>query len=124
MENRRKAAPEEDAMSVNLRRAVQPAVQGPQALAALTLILGLAVFLASLWLLPRPLILPAISVLLLAAAAGIAFIAWRRPKPHQSQLTYWDLAGAVTFIGIAAALLSEPDQALPLLEGSRPLRTD
>jgi hypothetical protein len=107
-------------MSVNSRRAARTTVQGPQALAAMTLILGLAAFVASLWLLPRPLILPALSVLLL----GIAFVAWRRPKPHQSQLSYWDLAGAVTFVGIAAALLSEPDQALPLMEGSRPLRAD
>lgn len=111
-------------MSVNSRRAARTTVQGPQALAAMTLILGLAAFVASLWLLPRPLILPALSVLLLGTAAGIAFIAWRRPKPHQSQLSHWDLAGAVTFVGIAAALLSEPDQALPLLEASRPLRTD
>jgi len=111
-------------MSVNSRRAAQPAIQGPQALALLTLVLGFAAFAGLLWLLPPPLILPAISVLLLSVAGGIAFVAWRRPKPHQSQLSYWDLAGAVTFVGIAAALLSEPDQALPLLEASRPLRAD
>lgn len=111
-------------MSVNSRRVVQPAIHGPQALALITLVLGLAVFGLLLWLLPAPLILPAVSALLLAAACAFALLAWRRPQPHQSQLSYWDLAGAVTFIGIAAALLSEPDQALPLFEATRPLRAE
>ena len=60
-----------------------------------------------------------ISTLLLIAAGGIALIAWRGRRPHQSSLSYWDLAGAVTFVGIAAALMSDPDQALPLFEASR-----
>jgi hypothetical protein len=111
-------------MSVNSRRAAHPVIHGPQELAVATLVAGIGTFAVLLWLLPAPLILPAISVLLLAAACGIALLAWRRPRPHQSQLSYWDLAGAVTFIGIVAALLSEPDQALPLLESSQPPRTD
>jgi len=111
-------------MSINMRRATQAAVGGPHVLAAATLAGGLATFAVLLWLLPAPLVLPAISALLLAAACAIVLIAWRRPRPHQSLLSYWDLAGAVTFIGIAAALLSEPDQALPLFEAGRPLRAE
>jgi hypothetical protein len=34
-------------------------------------------------------------------------------------LTYWDIAGALTVVGIFAALLSEPELALPLLEDQR-----
>lgn len=111
-------------MPVNLRRAVQPAIRGPEMLGGATLAGGIAVFGLLLWLLPAPLILPAISVLLLVVAGAIALIAWRRPSPRQSQLGYWDLAGAITFIGIAAALLSEPDQALPLLETVSTSRSD
>jgi hypothetical protein len=111
-------------MSVHSRPAMRPILAGPEAVALATLVLGGAAFLLMLWLLPAPLILPVLSVSLLAAAAAVALIAWRRPRPHQSQLGYWDVAGAVTFIGIAAALLSEPDQVLPLLEGTRPLQTD
>lgn len=105
-------------------RTIQAALPGPQALARGTLVLGAGLFGGLLWVLPPPLILPAFSALLLAIACGIALIAWHRPRIHQTQLNYWDLAGAVTFVGIAAALLSEPDQVLPLLEGSRPPRSE
>lgn len=106
-------------MPVNLGRTAPQAINGPQTLALATLLAGFGAFGLLVLFLPPPLILPAISTLLLIAAGGIALIAWRRPSPHQSVLSYWDLAGAVTFIGIAAALMSEPDQALPLLEASR-----
>lgn len=106
-------------MPVNLGRTAPQAINGPQTLALATLLAGFGAFDLLVLFLPPPLILPAISTLLLIVAGGIALIAWRRPCPHQSLLSYWDLAGAVTFIGIAAALMSEPDQALPLLEASR-----
>jgi hypothetical protein len=115
---------EEDAMPVNSGRATPQAINGPQTLALATLLAGFGAFGLLVLFLPPPLILPAISTLLLAAAGGIALIAWRRPRPHQSMLSYWDLAGAMTFIGIAAALMSEPDQALPLLEASHTTRPE
>lgn len=108
-------------MLVKSGRATQPVTAGPQILSLLALIAGTALFgLLVLWL-PSPLVLPALSLALLAGAALVALLAWRRPRPHRSLLGYWDLAGALTFIGIAAALLSEPDQVLPLLE-TVPLR--
>jgi hypothetical protein len=110
---------EEDAMPVNPGRTVPQGINGPQALAVATLLAGFSAFALLVLFLPPPLIMPALSTVLLTAAGGIALIAWRRPRPHQSMLSYWDLAGAVTFIGIAAALMSEPDQALPLFEASR-----
>ncbi len=106
-------------MSVNFGRTAPQPGAGPQRLAAVTLLAGFGAFALLVLFLPPPLILPAISTLLLAAAGGIALIAWRKPRLHQSMLSYWDIAGALTFIGIAAALLSDPDQALPLFEASR-----
>lgn len=106
-------------MPVHIGRAAPQATSGPQRLAVAILLAGFSAFALLVLFLPPPLIFPAVSTLLLAAAGGIALIAWRRPCPHQSKLSYWDVAGAVTFIGIAAALLSEPDQALPLFEFSR-----
>lgn len=111
-------------MAINSGRATPQVINGPQTLAFTTLLAGFGAFGLLVLFLPPPLILPALSTLLLAAAGGIALIAWRRPCPHQSMLSYWDLAGAVTFIGIAAALMSEPDQALPLFEASRPARPE
>jgi hypothetical protein len=111
-------------MPVHFGRATPQTVSGPQTLAVATLLAGFSAFALLVLFLPPPLILPALSSLLLAAAGGIALIAWRRPRPHPSMLSYWDLAGAVTFIGIVAALLSEPDQALPLLDASRPASSE
>jgi hypothetical protein len=111
---------EEDVMPAHFRRAVPPALTGPESLALATLLTGLVVFGLLLWLLPAPLILPALSALLIAAACAVAILAWRAPRLRPAQLGYWDLAGALTFIGIVAALLGEPDQALPLLQGAPP----
>jgi len=69
--------------------------------------------------LPADLILPAVSVLALGAAALIgvaAFImpAWGRPRP----VTAWDLAGALTLIGCAAAVLGEIE---PVIDYFKPM---
>jgi len=42
-----------------------------------------------------------------------------KPKARPARITYWDIAGALTFIGIVAALLSDPDQVVPLMEARR-----
>jgi hypothetical protein len=96
----------------------------PPVVAAAIAASGAVGFGGLVWLLPPPLILPAVSASLLVLACGLAVVAWMRPRVHPARLSYWDIAGAITFIGIAAALLSEPDQALPLLESARPLRAD
>jgi hypothetical protein len=71
------------------------------------------------WTLPAPLVLPAIGVLATLAAAAMALVAWLTAQQMTTALTYWDIAGALTVVGIFAALLSEPELALPLLEDQR-----
>jgi hypothetical protein len=96
-------------------------VRGPQIIltaAGAVCLAGLALALATL---PQPLVLPALSLLLIMVACAVALIAWlSAARSHQSGVTYWDIAGFLTFAGICAALLSEPGQVLPLLEGRRP----
>lgn len=67
-------------------------------------------------------VLPTISLILLGCAATIAVIAWARPVQNGRTITYWDVTGALTLIGISAALLSDPDIALPLLDSGKPLQ--
>ena len=74
---------------------------------------------ALVWTLPAPLVLPAIGVLATLAAAAMALVAWLTAQQMTTALTYWDIAGALTVVGIFAALLSEPELALPLLEDQR-----
>jgi hypothetical protein len=73
-------------------------------------------FLVSVFALPRQLVLPVVCLAALAMAAAAAFIAWRSGALDQRHPTYWDIAGALAFIGMSAAILSEPDQVFPLLE--------
>jgi hypothetical protein len=83
-----------------------------------------AIFAGIAWLSlhwPAALLLPVASVGLLAAAGAVAFVAYRRPEPQAGRVTYWDVTGALTLAGICAALFSEPDQVIPLIESaSRP----
>ncbi|MEX0590459.1 MAG: hypothetical protein WD207_05190 [Xanthobacteraceae bacterium] len=72
--------------------------------------------LFSAWTLPPQLVLPTVSLVALASACIVAFIAWRSRPRDRRHPTHWDIAGALTFIGMCAAILSEPDQVVPFLQ--------
>jgi uncharacterized membrane protein YfcA len=71
--------------------------------------------------LPRDLVLPSASVLLLVLAGLFSLVAWSRGRRAEraAQVTYWDVAGALAFIGICAGALVDPDQMVRLVEGAR-----
>jgi len=100
-----------------LRRLRRPQ-WGPQG----ALVTAAVLTAAALWFLsgtmPAPLILPVVSTLLLLGALVLAMVAWRRPDPRLPN--YWDVSGALTLAGIGAALLSEPDAVLPLMDAHWP----
>jgi 4-amino-4-deoxy-L-arabinose transferase-like glycosyltransferase len=60
---------------------------------------------------------PAFSILLFSYAA-IAYIVARaiRARRNSENVTLWDIAGAFTMMGCAAAIFSEPDQAAQFFE--------
>jgi hypothetical protein len=68
---------------------------------------------------PGALLLPILSAALILSACVTALVAWASPQPRPDRLTYWDVTGALTLLGICAALLSEPEQVVPLLEARR-----
>jgi hypothetical protein len=92
---------------------------GPTLTAAAITLAGASTACTLVWTLPAPLVLPAIGVLATLAAAGMALIAWLAAQQRASALTYWDIVGALTVVGVFAALLSDPELALPLLENQR-----
>ena len=62
-------------------------------------------------------VLPAFSILLFSDAAIAAILAQSIHVHRNSEnVTLWDIAGAFTMMGCAAAIFSEPDQAAQLLE--------
>lgn len=83
---------------------------------------ALPIVLTLRWVEPA-LVLPALSLLLFTEAA-IAAIAARviRARTSADHLTLWDFAGAFTFMGCAAAILGEPDQAALFFEEEAALR--
>jgi hypothetical protein len=61
----------------------------------------------------------AIATLLFLMASAAALVAWVNGRsPRGSGLTYWDVAGALTFIGICVASTVEPNEMVALIEAA------
>jgi hypothetical protein len=94
----------------------------PAALNPVVLLASLAVAAAVPLLLlesfvPRPLLLPVLSLAAIGCAALLALVAyWRRAPRHVEIITLWDLAGAAALIGFAAGMLTGPEQILQFVE--------
>ena len=62
-------------------------------------------------------VLPAFSILLFSDAAIAAILATAiHARKNSENVTLWDIAGAFTMMGCAAAIFSEPDQVVGLFE--------
>ncbi len=85
-------------------------------LALLSLLVAAQVFMM-IRLLEPGFVLPAFSILLFSDAAIAAIVARAIHARRNSQnVTLWDVAGAFTMMGCAAAIFSEPDQVVRLFE--------
>ena len=82
-------------------------------LALLSLLIAVPAFLMIRMLEPE-LVLPAFSILLFADAVIAAIVA----RMNSENVTLWDIAGAFTLMGCAAAIFSEPDQVALFFEPS------
>jgi hypothetical protein len=104
--------PMADRKSVSNAAAVQALLLPHVKLGGLTLLAAAPLF-AIAALVPRPLVLPAVSLTAIAAAAAVALVAWRlSARRNGGTLTLWDVAGACALIGCAAGMLSEPELVL------------
>lgn len=65
--------------------------------------------------LPPDAVIPTVSTLMLGFAALFGVIAWRREPKDSSNVTYADVAGALTLIGLFAAATIEPEQLVRLV---------
>jgi hypothetical protein len=85
-------------------------------LALLSVLIAVPAFLMIRVLEPG-LVMPAFSILLFADA-GVAAIVARSIHVHRNSdnPTVWDIAGALTMMGCAAAIFSEPDQVAQFFE--------
>ena len=94
---------------------------GPRLALAATLLGMIAAFVLAQSSLPIDAVLPAMVLLLFLVAGIAAVMAWsdasRLPPGH---LTYRDVSGVLTFVGILLAAAVEPDQLVRLVASTSP----
>jgi hypothetical protein len=95
---------------------------GPQMLFATALLIAVGAWIFAERTFSSDAIMPIVATLLFVLAAATAVV-WRRETVASDRVTYWDVAGALTFIGIGAAALIDPEQMLRLLT-SAPAETE
>ena len=88
-----------------------PSLESLGTLALLSVLIAAPAFLMIRVLEPG-LVLPAFTILLFSDAAIAAIVA----RINSENVTLWDIAGAFTMMGCAAAIFSEPDQAAQFFE--------
>ena len=69
--------------------------------------------------LPPDLIMPVVATLFLGFAAVLAMFGRRNRDLDSGQVTYADVAGALTLIGLCAAATIDPDQMVRLVESGQ-----
>jgi hypothetical protein len=89
---------------------------GPELTFGAAVLTAFAALAGATAMLPPDGALALVSALLLVLAGLVALVAWRRAPAPQARLTYWDVAGALTFIGLAAGALVDPEQMTRLIE--------
>jgi hypothetical protein len=94
-------------------------VAGPQVTFIAAVVTASAALAYATAMLPRDIVLPLVSIVFFVLAALVALVAWRAAqRAEPDRVSYWDVAGALTFIGICAASMVDADQVLRLLENS------
>jgi hypothetical protein len=88
-----------------------PSLESSCILALLSMLIAAPAFLM-IHLLEPELVLPAFSILLFSDAAIAAIVG----RINSENVALWDIAGAFTMIGCAAAIFSEPDQVAVFFE--------
>jgi len=83
---------------------------GPNVTAAALLAVAVSPVLVIAWLVPPMLVMPVLSIVSLIGAGSMGLFAWRFGSPgNRGQITSWDVAGMLLFIGFAAGMLSKID---------------
>ena len=91
---------------------------GPQIGFVAATCLGFAAWSGLIFTAPRILVMPAIATLFLVLAAGFAVFAWRRRGEDPTRVTYADVAGALTLIGLFAGSTIDPDHLVQIVAGT------
>src|SRR5688500_10771438 len=100
------------------QRQSDPAGIGPQIAFAAVTFAGFAAWSGLIVSVPQHWVMPGLATMFLVFAAAFAVIAWRRRGEDPTRVTYADVAGALTLIGLFAASTIDPDQLIRVVESS------
>lgn len=82
--------------------------------------IALTSILAFAWLHPHPLVLPLLSIILVAASLAASAVIWLRNRGAAGSIVEkLHLPGLILFFGFAAAIMGDPDPAVKSLESLR-----
>jgi hypothetical protein len=88
-------------------------------LAGVTILVGAAPLLSGHGLVLATMLLPALSAVFVVAAGLLTAVAFMCKAAPDTRITWWDVSGALYFLGCAAAVLGEPDLIIPITEEAR-----
>jgi hypothetical protein len=91
---------------------------GPQFAFAAATLTGFTVWTGCVMTLPHGFAAPIVTTVFLALAVVFALVAWRCRKDDPTNVTYTDVAGALTLIGLCLSATIEPDPLLRLVQGA------
>jgi hypothetical protein len=89
---------------------------GPRLAFAASILAGLAAWVALITTTSAHFAVPAVATLLFVLAAALALLAWCHDGEDPVRVTYTDVAGALTLIGLCVAATIEPEQLVRLVE--------
>jgi hypothetical protein len=93
---------------------------GPPLALGVVIAMAATAFVVGAQTLAPALLLPLVATLLFVLAAATALFASLRREPFKRRaMTYWDVAGLLTLIGVFATAAVEPDHLVALVEGTR-----
>ncbi len=90
---------------------------GPQLAFAAAILAGLVAWIGLRMIPATDLVVPVVATLLFVFAAALAGVAWLRGSANHANVTYADVAGALTLIGICVAATIEPEQVVRVFAG-------
>jgi hypothetical protein len=92
------------------------ALSGPRAGFLAAIVIGFGALGLARVSLSADAVMPVVATLFIVMAVVVAAIAWTNRGMDPAQVTYTDVAGALTLIGFFAAATIDPDQLMRLLD--------
>jgi hypothetical protein len=106
--------------TTNLAKPLRPGrdrILGPRTAFIAAILCSAAAWSVAAGTIPDQVVLPTVATLLFVLAAVTAAAAWKSRNSAGNDVTYWDVAGALTLIGICVSALIEPEHLTRIMEG-------